>query len=330
MITMERYVKPALLDTGTRETRQAGPNREPSPDEASTPNESSVGENTSDNTTSGQFDKDYEEWLSGQEEPVHDITIGQAVKCVTGAIVGMAIESGGNTASSLISILKPTRDNAVWRAGNALWKTDMVGPNIKFAATFLLPVATVAAPVLTAIGSAGYGLYSGGTEGLEKESSLRDVVDKSVRDVRNFHTYLSEDMVAQLQEIEKPHLPPGEESFDIKPVQAAKSLAAAGAGAVIDGVGVTAITWAKLPKATVKLYQAVNDMEAGPVLKNTVRVLLPVPIALSVPLAPVAATVYGVYKGFGDCYNNGFAESVNNRFQDVKGYHQWTSEILEN
>ncbi|MGV8119163.1 MAG: hypothetical protein AB2L14_05290 [Candidatus Xenobiia bacterium LiM19] len=262
------------------------------------------------------------------QEPKNDITIKQAVKCVAGGLIGMGIETVGNTASCIGSILKPTSNNAVWQAGKTIWKTDMIGTNLKIAATILLPVATLAAPILTAIGSAGYGLFRGGYEGAKEDHGLNDAVKETIKDVKKFHKYSSDDMVDMLQEVQEPHLEPGQEPIDIKVLEAGKGLVGAAAGGVVDGVGMTAVTWAKLPKATFRAYQAVLNMDSGPVLKTTAAILLPIPVALAVPLAPVAAGVYGVYKGFADGYNKGILESVGNRFEEVGKFHKDTSELL--
>jgi hypothetical protein len=266
--------------------------------------------NTTDNVTVNQ-----------DSHEKNDITIAQAFKGLAGAVAGATIETVGNTASSLVNLPKAT-----FHAGRTIWATDMIGPVLKTSLTALLPVAVVATPVVVALGSLGYGLFHGFGEGVEH--GVGEAVKATAKDVKTFHKDLASKAVNELQNLETPHLQPGEKPYDIKVIEAGKGIIGAAAGAVVDGVGVGGLTLAKLPKGTYRTYEAILKGDIGPVAKTTASLLAPIAIALAAPLATVGGAVYGVYKGFADAYKEGLVDSVKNRMHDVKEYHDMTSKFL--
>jgi len=259
--------------------------------------------------------------LNQDAQDRHDITIAQAFKGLVGAAAGATIETVGNTASSLVNLPKAT-----YHAAKTIWKTDVIGPVLKTSLTALLPVAVAATPALVALGSLGFGIFRGFSEGMEH--GLGQAVKASVKDVKSFHNDLASKAVNELQEFETPHLEPGEEPYDIKIIEAGKGILGATAGAVIDGAGVGGLTLAKLPRGTYRTYEAILKSDVGPVAKTTAGILAPVVIALATPLATVGGAVYGVYKGFADAYKEGLVDSVKNRVHDVKEFHEMTSKFL--
>ncbi|GEM_PF-1752647 len=252
----------------------------------------------------------------------HDITIGQAFRGLAGGVAGAAIETVGNTASSLVNLPKAT-----FHAGKTIWKTDVIGPVLKTSLSVLLPVAVIATPVVVALGSLGYGLFHGFGEGVEH--GIGEAVKATAKDVKTFHKDLASKAVNELQNLETPHLQPGEKPYDIKLVEAGKGIVGAAAGAVIDGVGVGGLTLAKTPKGAYRIYEAILKSDQGPVLKTTESLLAPIAIALASPLATVGGAVYGVYKGFADAYKEGLVDSVKNRAHDVKEFHEATAKFLD-
>jgi hypothetical protein len=271
--------------------------------------------------------------VSTGDEPQHkpyDISIKQAVSAVAGAVVGGTIETIGNTASSIYNLPK-----GVFHAAKTIWKTDLIGPNLKIAATILLPVATVATPIIVALGSIGYGFYHGAAEAgdhSKKEgfvAGMKEAVTQTAKDVKYFHKDIASKAVQELSDLELPHLEPGQKPYDIKILEAGKGLVGAAAGAVIDGVGVGGLTLVKTPKGTYRLYEAIFNSDQGPVLKTTESVLAPVAVALAAPLATVGGAVYGTYKGFADAYKDGLAKSVDNRLHEVKEFNDMTKKALE-
>ncbi|MDQ7821233.1 MAG: hypothetical protein RDV48_00425 [Candidatus Eremiobacteraeota bacterium] len=256
------------------------------------------------------------------EHKKEDITIKQAVTGLASAVAGAGIETVGNTASSLVNLPK-----AVYHAGRTIWMTDTIGPVLKTTLTALLPVATVAAPIIVAVGSLGYGMFHGFGEGVEH--GFGSAVKATADDVKHFHNDLAKKAVDAMQEFETPHLEPGEKPYDIKLVEAGKGLVGAVAGGTIEGVGIGGLTLAKTPKATYRTYEAIYKTDSvGPVIKTTASILVPVAVALATPLGTVGGAVYGVYKGFADAYKEGLVESVKNRAHDVKEFHETTSKWL--
>lgn len=257
----------------------------------------------------------------------HDITMHQLVDGLGGALAGAAIETVGNTGSALLSLIKPTSDNAIYRAGKAIWKTPMIGPVLKTSISILLPVAVVATPVLTALGSLGVGMFRGAAEGAEH--GFKAAIKETAGDVKRFHKEIAPKVPEFLQEIETMELPPGQKPYDIRVIEAGKGLVSAVPGALIEGIGVGGITIGRTPKGVYRAFQGLNSADVGPILKNLGRALVIPAAAVVVGFAPVGAAVYGVYKGFGDGYRDGIIKSVENRVDDVKQWNKWTKEALE-
>ncbi|MBI2264400.1 MAG: hypothetical protein HYU64_04425 [Armatimonadetes bacterium] len=252
----------------------------------------------------------------------NDITIGQAASGLTGAAAGAVIETVGNTASSVVNLPR-----GVYHAYKAVIKTDMIGPVLKASLCALIPVAAAAVPVLTALGSAGYGFYHGFAEGVE--NGVKSAVKETARDVKFFHTEISDKAVEALQQIETEHLPEGQEPYDIKIIEAAKGLTGAAVGAVVDGVGAGAITLVETPKGVYKAYKALLTSDSGPVIKTTGSLLVPPAAILAAPVATVGGGLYGLYKGFGDAYRDGVITSAKNRIEDLKSYAKFVNEGLD-
>src|SRR5688572_23965651 len=63
-----------------------------------------------------------------------DITIGQALSGLAGAVVGATILTVGNTASSLVRV-----PQGVFESYRSLWKTEALGPILKTALAVTVP-----------------------------------------------------------------------------------------------------------------------------------------------------------------------------------------------
>lgn len=252
-----------------------------------------------------------------------DITIGQAFKALAGAACSVPIETVGNTLSTVVNLPK-----GVYHAYKTVWNTELIGPVLKTAISALIPITAVAAPVLVAVASAGFGIYRGASEGCEHGPG--EAINKSIEDVKYFHKDIAKKVVDSLQDLETHHLPEGEKPYDIRVIDAGKGLIGAAAGATIDGAGVGGLTLLKTPKGLYRAYEMLaKDSHIGPVLKTTIGLLIPPAAVLATPLATVGGAVYGLYKGFGDAYRDGVSKSVENRLDDVHKYHDLTKKALE-
>ena len=68
---------------------------------------------------------------------------------------------------------------------------------------------------------------------------------------------------------------------------------------------------------------------AGPILKTTMIGLVPPLTLAAMAFGAPAGMAYGMYAGFADAYKDGVVESVKNRFEVIKDYHEWTNELAE-
>ncbi|MGE0491571.1 MAG: hypothetical protein AB7S38_20335 [Vulcanimicrobiota bacterium] len=260
--------------------------------------------------------------ISSQGVDEDKVTWGQAFTGLGAAVAVAGIETVGNTASSIINAPKAT-----YHAYKALFATPQLGPVIKTCIALTLPAAVIAAPVLTALGSAGFGLYRGFTEGIE--NGFGGAVKQGVEDVKTFHTDLAGKLVKELQEYETDELEPGEEPFDISIAGGAKGLAAGATAGVVDGLGIGAVTLLHTPRALFKCYDEMWSSEASLPLKVVGSALLPVAAVIATPLGLVGGAVYGIATGAYKGYTKGYGEAVSSSVDVVKDYNQMVDKALD-
>lgn len=255
--------------------------------------------------------------------PKHDITVGQAASALGSAVVVAGIEGVGNTASSLMH-----GGNHLYHAYKTLWKTEMIGPVLKTSIGLLLPVAAVASPVLTCVGSIGFGLFRGFSASLD--GGFGNAVKKGCEDVKYFHKDVEGSLVKTLQEWETEKLPAGQKPFDIRVVDGAKGLIGGVADGAVDGLGIGLITLARTPQGVVKAYKDIwKDNSQGPVLKTTESLLVPLAAVVATPLATVVGAVYGLATGFQKGYSEGLGASLEQGGKNVKDFNHLVSEAFK-
>lgn len=256
------------------------------------------------------------------EEP-KDITIGQAVSAFVGAAAGAVIETAGVTTLSLLS----TPRNVI-QAYKTLWNTERLGPILKTTLGALIPAAAVATPVAAALGSCVYGLYRGFTQGME--GGVGHAISETAGDVNNFRKEMGGKLIQWLKEVETEPLPPGEEPYEIRVIEGGKGLVGAAAGAVIDGVGVGAITLVNTPRATVKAFRTIlKDEDHGPIWKTTVGLLVPPVAILATPIGLVGGALWGLGTGAAKGYSEGLGESLTNSVDNVRKFNKIVNEAMD-
>lgn len=243
------------------------------------------------------------------------VTWGKAFRGLACAIPSAVITGVGCTASALVNDVPATIS-----ASKAIWNTPHIGPNLKTMSFLLLPVATVAAPILTAIGATGYGLYSGFARGVEE--GFGKAITGAGEDVKKFHTDMAGKLVESLGEIEHPSsLPDDHQPFDIPVSKAAKGLVGAAIGGAITGVGATAIVGLHALPGAVRLGAELWKSDTALPLKTVGTVLIPPAVPLAVGLAPVGGVLAGVFFGAKDAYTKGFGEAIGNSFSNLGKLH---------
>lgn len=252
-----------------------------------------------------------------------DITIGQAVSALVGAAAVATIETVGNTASSIVQTPR-----AIAQAYKTLYKTDKIGPVLKTAIAVTLPVALVAGPAATALGSFGYGLFRGASEAIEHD--LATAVSEGFRDIGRFNKDVAGKLVDAMKEEETEKLPEGQKPYDIKVLEAGKGLVGGIAGAAIVGGGVGAITALRTPQGVIKAYSEIWKSDMGPVLKTTASILVPPAAIVAAPLGLVGGAVYGIATGFAEGYQKGVSESIAKSVESVGKVNDGISAVLKN
>lgn len=249
------------------------------------------------------------------------VTWGEAFEGLASAVAVAGIETVGNTASSLVNLPKAT-----YHAYRAALLTPQIGPVLKTCIALTLPAAVVAAPVLTALGSFGFGLWRGFTEGVEH--GIGKAVQQGVDDVKYFHKDMAGQLVKAMSEYEIDELPPGEEPFDISIVGGAKGLAAGVTAGAIDGVGIGASTLIHTPRAAFKAGKALWESDAALPLKVIGTALIPPTAVIAAPLGLVGGALYGLATGAHAGYTKGYGEAVSNAVETVGDFNKMVHEGL--
>lgn len=255
------------------------------------------------------------------EEP-RDITIRQAFEGLASAVVVAGIETVGNTASSIVRA-----PQALVYSYKALWNTEQIGPILKTAIACVLPPCALAAPILTAIGSAGFGIFRGFDEGAHH--GIGKAVEQAGKDVKQFHTEMAGGLIETIQEYEATPLAPGAKPYDIRVLEAGKGLVGGVVAGVVEGASVGAITLVRTPQGVAKAFSEIWTSDQGPVLKTCESLLVPAAAVLAAPLGLVGGAVFGIVTGFRDGYTKGVGEAIHNSGDVVKKYNDMTRDALK-
>lgn len=238
------------------------------------------------------------------------------------AVGAAAVTTVGMTASSLVRA-----PQALYESGKALVNTDMIGPVLKCTIAPLLLGAALAAPILTAVGSAGYGLYKGFVVGVEKGPS--EAVKQAGQDVGTFHNELAGQLIDGIRQVSTMELPQGEQPYDIRIGGALKGLAGATVGAAVDGVGIGAVTLFNVPRALYKVNDAIWSSEASLPLKVGGSVLSIPAAPIAVALGTVGGAVFGMALGARDGYTEGLGTAASNSAEHVSDYARAVDKALD-
>ncbi len=277
-----------------------------------------AGESTTEETVG---ESDSEDIDDDYDDDYDHMGWGQALEGLAGAVAAAGVETVGNTASSLIKL-----PQAVGASYKALWNTEVIGPVLKTSIGMLLPAAAVLTPVLVALGSAGYGLFHGFTEGAKH--GIGKAVDAATDDVKTFHKEVAGRAIQEIRKFETEKLGDGEKPFDISVVGGAKGLVAGAARGAVDAAGVGAVTLLHTPGGFMKALHEIWKSGAGLPMK-TVATALTVPLAvLATPLGVVGGALYGLTYGAKDGYQKGLVPAVTKSLDDVSKYNRMVSEAI--
>ncbi len=240
---------------------------------------------------------------------------GDAAVGLVGAAAGAVIETVGNTASSIGHTAVGTVE-----AYRSLWKTEAIGPWLKGSIAMLIPVASIAVPLLTAVGSAGVGLYRGFTEGIR--DGLGGAIEASVKDVKSFNRELAPQARNAIREAADQKPADGEEPFDISPVRGVTGALAGVGNTVVGGVGIGLSTISQIPEAFVTANRAISQSDMGLPLKTVSHVVSLPLAAVAAPLGVVGGALFGLGAGAYHGYKDGLGDSFSKTTEYVKQYHE--------
>lgn len=267
--------------------------------------------------------------VKGHDIDDDDFGWGDFFSGVVGGVAGAAIQGVGNTVSSVgrtAQALVYDGEN-VLPVHSKLWKENMIGPWLKATLTPVLFAAAPLVPVLTAVGSLGYGFYAGAIRAAE--DGIGESISESFKDVGRFHNELAGKAIEELREYQSQPLEEGEEPFDISPIKGVESLAAGTVTTVMGGVGGAAVTLRHLPGGALQLAGEIAEADVNLPAKAALGVGLVVGTALAVPLAGVAGALGGLGFGVYQAYNEGFGSAVGETGKYIGEYNKMIKEARE-
>lgn len=240
---------------------------------------------------------------------------GDAAVGLVGAVAGGAIETVGNTIGSIGHAAVGTVE-----AYRSLWHTEAIGPVLKASIAALLPVATIAVPLLTAVGSAGFGMYRGFVEGVK--GGIGGSIQAAGEDVKAFNRELAPKVREGIREFADAKPPEGEKPFDISPLGGVTGAVAGVGNAVVGGVGIGVSTLSQIPEAFVTANRAITKSDMSLPLK-TVSHVLSAPLAVvAAPLGFVGGALFGLGAGAYHGYKDGFTDAFGKTGEYVVEYHK--------
>jgi hypothetical protein len=243
-------------------------------------------------------------------KPPKEITLEQAQKGYAGAAAGSLITSLGVTASTMKYL-----PGAAFNAGKILWNARDLSTGTKATLAFMLPVATLATPLLAGVGGAGFGIYRGFYKGIDK--GVGEAVNGAFEDVR----YFDKNCAPLIPKIIDGLQGSGADGISISIPNVENSTVGAIAGGIIDGIGVGATTMLHTPRAVYRAYQKIKDSDMGPVMKSSLGIMVLPSALMATPVATTAGALYGAYRGYQEANSQGISPAIKNRLDDVTKYH---------
>ena len=190
----------------------------------------------------------------------------------------------------------------------------------------MILAAGLAAPVLTAIGATGYGLFQGFTEGAEKNPIA--AAKKGIETVKDMRGKVTHKIVDGIREAatEKPET--DDDIYEIRVIEGVKGLAASTTSAVVGGVGIGATTALHLPGGYVKATSEMWGSEAALPLKVGGQLLATAAAVLAVPLGVVGGALFGLGMGAYKGYTDGFVEGNKETLEGIGDFHELAKEAI--
>lgn len=250
--------------------------------------------------------------------PHHDdFSWGDLGKGMVGATIGAVVDGVAMTAAAVPLTIEGTVD-----ALKALKNTELLGTNLKLTLVPAVALAGIAALPVAAIGSVGYGLYSGFMTGVEDGPAA--VVSKGLEDTKEFYQKVGKTLSEDLQEAAMVPLPDGQEPYDIKVFEGVRGLATG----VIDGTAAAGLGVYYAPQFAVEVGKALWNSHTSLPLQVGGTALLAPAVPLVSSLGTIGGLVYGAGKGIHDGYKEGFVAGVSNALHDVSQAQQGLSKAL--
>jgi len=267
-----------------------------------------------------------------QQEQVDNVTFGpksssdvgwlDVGRGLVGAAATAAIEFVGNTVSSVPQAIELAVEGEV-----ALAKNETIGPWLKsgigiLAATAAVPLAVAA----TAVGSLGYGLFRGFSEGLE--NGVGAAIKAGVDDVEAFNNEIAAGARKGIRNFGNEKLSEGEERFDVSPLRAGVGIVA-GLGTTVQGAAQFGVTTAKhIPNGFIQANKAIAQSDASTPLKLAGHVMTAPLAALALPLGFVGGGIVGLGMGVYEGYREGFTESFKEVNNLSNSYDKYATETM--
>jgi hypothetical protein len=266
---------------------------------------------------SEQYYDDYESTEIDEE----NFTWGQLGKGLAGSVVGGVVVGAGGAVAGIMKTPKIT-----YEAVKGVWKSEMLGPILKTTVTPVIIAAGLAAPVLTAIGATGYGLFQGFKEGAEKSPVAAG--QKGIETVKEMRGKVTHKIVEGIREAATQKPESEDDVYEIRVIEGVKGLAASATSTAVGAVGIGATTALHVPGGYVKASSEIWKSDAALPLKVGGQVLATAAAGLAVPFGVIGGGIFGLGMGAYKGYTDGFVAGNKETLEGIGDFHEMAKDAI--
>jgi uncharacterized membrane protein YedE/YeeE len=222
---------------------------------------------------------------------------------LAGAAYSAATLGVSNTANALANL-----PGLTLQAESAIARAETIGPWLKGGLAVLVPIGLGLGVAATAVGSVGFGLWSGFANGVE--NGMPEVRNKT----NQAKEFFSDEVIGRtkegIKEFGDEKLQPGDQPFDVSPVKAGVGIVAGLANSVNGAARFGGITAKHTPRVFLEVNKDIIEANDTSMPLKMAGHVLTVPAAvLATPTATVGGALIGLGLGVTDGYKKGFGEA---------------------
>lgn len=217
---------------------------------------------------------------------------------------------------------------AVVDAYRTVYRTNVIGPNLKGVAYVTIPVAGAVVPPLLVTSSALYGFIRSAIAGAfsDSEKTFFSRVFGTVKDeLQTVDQKLIEDLLPQLHDYQPQPLPEGKQPFDISPFRALKGVVCGVAFTLLEAPALFLITLLRVPKIVYSfmthMFKEAQSFEEF-VMLCLMLFLVTGALVLLPPVVMLGSICFGLGVTCARTYSKGIKHAMSRMFNDIKSWNK--------